>query len=195
MAFIELVEKQGAPPEVLEVYEAGEAVYGQVLEAWKAIAHNPAILNGYLPYVRAVFGPGPLEQRTKDLVAVRICYLNQCLYSLSHRVFSARNQGIADEDLEGLADPGTHDFTAAEKAALAFAEELTTGPIAVGYAENPQVVSANTLAAVKVHFSDAQINDLAITVGLWNLLTRYHRVMDFDLDMPAPPAALDVGSP
>jgi hypothetical protein len=30
-----------------------------------------------------------------------------------------------------------------------------------------------------------------MSVSLWNALARFHRVMDFELDMPAPPPALD----
>ncbi len=192
MALIELVEKEQAAPEVRKLYEKGEAVTGLVMETWKAIAHNPPVFQSYMSYVQAIFKPGPLDQRTKDLIAVRICYLNQCLYSLSHRVHSARKQGISEADLAGLTDPTTHDFTVREQAALAFAEELTLNVGTVPYAESKQAVDRETLAAVKEYFNDAEINDLAVAVGLWNMLTRYHRVMDFDLDMPVPAPPLDI---
>lgn len=192
MALIELIERERAPAEVRELYDRGEAASGLVMETWKAIAHNPEVFRGYMAYVQAVFKPGPLDQRTKDLVAVRVCYLNQCRYSLSHRVHSARSQGIPDADLVALADPRHHDFTPRERAALAFAEELTVEVSRVPYSARRQAVSAETLRAVKRHFSDAEINDLAISVALWNLLARYHRVMDFDLDLPPPPDPLDV---
>ncbi len=192
MAFIELVEKEQAPLEVLELYEKGEAASGLVMETWKAIAHNPPVLQGYMNYLQSIFKPGPLDQRTKDLVAIRICYLNHCLYSLSHRVHSARKQGISGDDIAGLADPPSHAFSAREQAALKFAEELTLNVGRVPYADSKQAVEHTTLEAIKEHFSDPEINDLAVSVGLWNLLTRYHRVMDFDLDMPAPPPELDV---
>jgi uncharacterized peroxidase-related enzyme len=192
VAYIELVEEAQAPPEVRAAYEESEATRGFVMETWKAIAHNPAIFAAYLGYIRAVFGPGELDQRTKDLVAVRCSHLNQCQYSLSHRVSASRHQGIDDEDLEALVDPTSANFTAAELAALAFATELTLGPQTIAYADNAQAVSAETLAAVKGHYTDAAISELAITVALWNGLNRYHRVMDFELDMPPPPGALDV---
>ncbi len=193
MELVELIDLENSPDEMGEALKAGRDAYGQMLNTWRAIAHSPVVLEAYLPYVRAVFGPGSLDQRTKDLVAVRVCYLNECRYSLSHRVASARRQGISDTDLAGLANPESHPFSEAEKAALAFADELTLGPTSVTYEDRPQVVSASTLAAIKQLYSDAAINDLAISVGLWNMLTRYHRVMGLELDMPPPPAFLDVG--
>jgi uncharacterized peroxidase-related enzyme len=192
MALIEVVEEEQAPPEVRAIYDKGRAASGLVMEAWKGNAHNPPVLEGYMHYVQAIFKPGPLDQRTKDLVALRICYLNQCLYSLSHRVHAARRQGLPEPDIAAVVDPANHDFTSREQAALAFAEELTLNVATVSYADGKQAVGAGTVTAVKAHFSDAEINDLAVSVGLWNLLTRYHRVMDFDLDMAKPPPPLDI---
>lgn len=108
-----------------------------------------------------------------------------------HRVASSRKQGIPDQDLVGLLDPPRHNFSEAEQAALAFTEELTTQVDDISYADNPQGVRVDTLQRLKDHFSDTEIAELGITVGLWNALSRFHRVMDFDLDMPAPPPELD----
>ena len=191
MAFIDLIEKEDAPPEVLAAYEKGEAVYGRVLETWKAIAHNPAIYEAYLPYVRAVFGSGTLDSKTKDLVALRISFLNHCRYSLSHRVASARAQGLTEQEITGVADPHAHPYDPNDLAALDYAEELTLLPSQIAYTSNPQAVSSEVLMTLKEHFSDAQISELTVTIGLWNALNRFHRVLDLDLDMPPPPEELD----
>lgn len=195
MAFIDLVEKEGAPREVLATYEKGEAVYGRVLETWKALAHNPAIYEAYLPYVRAIFGPGALDAKTKDLVALRISHLNHCRYSLSHRVSSARTQGLTEEEIAGVIAPSGHEYDAATLAALDYASELTLLPSEVAFTDNRQAVSSEVLIAVKQHFTDAQISELTVTIGLWNALNRFHRVLDLDLDMPAPPSVLDPALP
>ena len=191
MAFIRLVEKDEVPPEVRAVFESGEQKYGKILNTWRAIAHNPAVFQAYLPYLMAVFGPGALNQRIKNLTPVRVGLLNHCRYTVSHRVSASRNQGIRDEDLIGLLRPAEHDYSPAEQAALAFADELTTKVDDISYAENPQGVRAETLQQVKEHYSDAEIAELALSVSLWNALTRFHRVMDLELDMPAPPPELD----
>ena len=106
MAFIRLVEKDEVPPEVRAVFESGEQKYGKILNTWRAIAHNPAVFQAYLPYLMAVFGPGALNSRIKDLTAVRIGLLNHCRYTVSHRVAASRGQGIPDEDLIGLPPAG-----------------------------------------------------------------------------------------
>ena len=65
------------------------------------------------------------------------------------------------------------------------------GGLHVVVSNNPQGVSAETLQQLKAHFSDAEISELTVTIGLWNALTRFHRVMDLELDMPEPPPELD----
>ncbi|HEX9921701.1 MAG TPA: carboxymuconolactone decarboxylase family protein, partial [Anaerolineae bacterium] len=138
MTFIRLVETDEVPPEVRAIFESGEQRHGQVLNAWRAVAHNPAVFQAYVPYLMAVFGPGALNQRIKDLIAVRIALLNHCRYTVSHRVVAARKQGISDKDLIGLLNPPDYDYSPAEQAALAFAGELTTGVAGISCADNPQ---------------------------------------------------------
>ena len=191
MTLVRLVDKEEVPPEVQSVFESGEEQYGQVLNTWRALGHKPAVFQAYLPFLRSIFGPGLLDQRTKDLVAVRIGILNHCRYSTSHRVASARAQGISDEDLVGLIEPEEYDFSPTEKVALAYTDELTTQVEKISYADNPQAVDSELIKKVKEHFSDTEIVELTLTIGVWNWLSRFHRVMDFELDMPAPPAEID----
>lgn len=191
MPFIRLVEKDEVPDSTRAVLETGEAKYGRLLYAWQAIAHNPAIFEAYLPFVVSIITPAALEQRIKELVAVRITLLNHCRYTLTHRLDSAHKREISEKDLSGLLDPPNHNFTEAEQVALSYAEELTTQVDDITYAENPQGVSSDTLQRLKQTFSDTEIAELTITIGLWNALTRIFRVMDFDLDMAAPPVEMD----
>jgi alkylhydroperoxidase family enzyme len=51
----------------------------------------------------------------------------------------------------------------------------------------PQAATPDVLASVKEHFTDVEILELAMTIAMWNALSRFHRVMDFDLDMPEAP--------
>lgn len=193
MALVRLVEREELPPEAQALFDAGEQQYGQVLHAWRAVAHSPAALGAHVAYLRAVVGPGALDARTKDLVAIRVALLNHCRYSLSHRVAAARRQGVDDATLAALADPGAGParFSERDLAALAFAGELTTDVAEVTRDASAQGVSAATIARVQALFDDAELAELALTTSLWNALTRLHRVLDLELDLPAPPPDLD----
>jgi uncharacterized peroxidase-related enzyme len=187
---VHLVSKDDAPPEVRAVFEGGEAQYGRVLHTWQALAQRPEIFVAYLPYLRSIVGPGELEQRTKELVEVRTAVLNRCLYSTSHRVRSAQAAGVAEEDLVAVARGELAGFEERERTALELCEELTLRPASVPYADAPQLVDGELLARLRAAFTDPQIVELVATIGLWNALARFHRVMGFDLDMDPPPEAI-----
>jgi AhpD family alkylhydroperoxidase len=191
MAWIDLIDPEKATDDVAASFATGRAAYGQVLQTWRAIAHNPPVLAAYLPFVRAVFADGPLDRRIKGLVAIRVSWLNGCRYSVSHRVAAARSAGLPETQILGVASPSAEVFSPADLAALCLADELTIGPASTPVGVAPQAVSPEALAEVRRWFSDPEANDLALTVAVWNMLSRYHRLMAFDLDMAPPPPVLD----
>lgn len=193
MPNVRMVDRDEVPPSTQAVFDEGEARYGKVLDAWRVIAHSPQVFEAYIPFTQAVFGPGELDARVKQLSAIRVTLLNHCRYSLSHRVAAARKQGMSDEDLVALARLGESrdHFTDEELAALDFTDELTTRVDDVTYQEDPLGVTAETMQRLRNHFSEREIVELTMSVGLWNLLTRFLRVMGFDLDMPAPPVEME----
>jgi uncharacterized peroxidase-related enzyme len=187
---VALVAKEDAPPAVREVFEAGEGVYGRVLNTWQALAQRPEIFVAYMPYLRSIVGPGALDQRLKELVEVRTVVLNHCLYSTSHRVRSARAAGVSEQDVVAVARGELSGFDDREQLALALAEELTLRPTSVPYAQAPQLVQKEMLERLRASFTDPEIVELVTTIAIWNALARFHRVMGFELDMDAPPEAV-----
>lgn len=195
MTWIELVDPATAEGELADAFAAGAAIYGQVLEAWKAVAHVDGAFEAYLPYLKRAVGPGRVDARIKDLTAIRVGYLNGCRYSVSHRVAAARKAGVPDDDILAVADPATASFDARLAAAMTFAEELTLLPPRVPPTQAPQAVPPATLAAMEAVFDDAEIAEVALSVSLWNAMARFHRVLALELDMPAPPPSLDPAGP
>jgi alkylhydroperoxidase family enzyme len=187
---VDLVSKEAAPPEVRAVFEGGEAQYGRVLHTWQALAQRPEIFVAYLPYLRSIVGPGELEQRTKELVEVRTVVLNRCLYSTSHRVRSAKAAGVPEDDLVAVARGDFEGFAEPERVALELCDELTLRMPSVAYADAPQLVDGALLERLRATFTDPQIVELVATIGIWNALARFHRVMGFELDMDPPPEAI-----
>lgn len=191
MPLVRLIEPETADPSARATLESGRAQYGAVLNTWRALLHRPSIFNAYLPYLRAVLGPGQVEPRIKDLAAITVAIANHCRYSASHRVQAGRADGLTDGELDSLARGQLDGFSGEEQLAIRFAQELTMAPPAIDATTNPQAIEPQLLAALAEAFDEAQIVELTATVALWNALTRFHRVMDLPLDMPAPPPAID----
>ena len=167
------------------------AQYGQALNTWRALLHRPEIFEAYFPYLRAVVGPGTVSGRTKDLAAITVAIANRCRYSASHRVRSGAASGIQPAELDALAAGRLDGFNAQERLAIRYARELTLAPSRTPFADNPQSVDPDLLAELTHAFDEPQIVELTASIALWNALTRFHRVMDLPLDMPAPPPAIE----
>jgi AhpD family alkylhydroperoxidase len=193
MAWARLLDPGTATGELAAALDEGERAYGTVLEAWRAVGLVEGAFPAYLPYLRAVLGPGQVPLRTKDLTAIRIGLLNGCRYSVSHRVAAARRNGVPPDEILAVADPPSAGYDEPLAAAMAFAEELTLAPAVTSPLDAPQAVSDATLARVAASYDDAARTELALSCSLWNALSRFHRVMGLALDMPPPPAELDPG--
>ena len=187
MALIRLAEIDELEGTPREVAESGQAQYGKVLETWKAIMNKPDMFATYLPFLRTVAGPGVMDAQLKDACALYVGYLNHCRYTVSHRATSAAAKGVTDEQMRDIVNAEWTEMPENWRAALELTRELTLNPQNETYGELPQAAHPETLAAVKKHFTDVEILELAMTIAMWNALARFHRVMDFDLDMPEAP--------
>ncbi|MCU1309573.1 MAG: putative carboxymuconolactone decarboxylase [Candidatus Angelobacter sp.] len=96
---------------------------------------------------------------------------------MQHHLASSKQVGVTPEDWKALKNgPSSGKFTDKELAALAFAEKLTLTPAKINDAD---------VAALKAHFTDAQIVDLDLLIGLINLTNRFTDPMGLELEFPA----------
>jgi alkylhydroperoxidase family enzyme len=187
MAYIRLAEINELEGTAREVAESGQAQYGKVLETWKAIMNKPDMFATYLPFLRTVAGPGVMDAQLKDACALYVGFLNHCNYTVSHRATSAAAKGVTDDEMRAIVGGRWDAMPAKWRAALELTRELTLNPQNKTYADLPQAATLGTLAEAKEHFTDVELLELCMTIAMWNALSRFHRVMDFDLDMPDAP--------
>ena len=178
-----------------EVAESGLAQYGQLLETWRAIMHRPGLFSTYLPFLRQVAGPGSLPQGVKEASALLVGHLNQCRYTVSHRTTAALAAGLTTDELVRIVAGDWDDLDEPLRIALEATRQVTLDPPGRPYSVEPAVLSDDTRAKLKDQFSDEQIVELVMSISIWNGLARFHRTMEFNLDMPPAPAGVDLTPP
>jgi AhpD family alkylhydroperoxidase len=166
---------------------AGEKAYGKILNTWAAIGQSPGLFAAYLPFLRQVNASGLLELRIKEMVAVRIAVLNHCRYTASHRCTSAQRNGIDDGQLIAIARGDFGAFDARERLALRLTDAMTSDIPVTPRSEAVGGVPAALLDDAATMFAPGELVELTMSISVWNALSRFHRVMAFDLDMPEPP--------
>ncbi|MGL1834296.1 carboxymuconolactone decarboxylase family protein [Rhodocyclaceae bacterium SMB388] len=69
---------------------------------FKVMAHNPAYLQASWQRVKAIMGPGLLDRKTKEMIAVAVSAANGCDYCVSGHTAALRALGCSDAELVEL---------------------------------------------------------------------------------------------
>jgi AhpD family alkylhydroperoxidase len=191
VALVPLPEKENMDPADLPAIETGLAAFGHMLYTWQAVSNVPGLFSKYFPFLRTLTGPGALDQRIKEITAVQVAILNHCRYTVSHRCFSAQGKGVTEEELVKIAANDLQSFSDKERLALEFTRAVTLDIPATTAAESATGIDETLRERVKEAFEPEQLVELLMSIGLWNSITRFHRVLDLDLDLPEAPAEVD----
>ncbi len=171
MARISLIEAAQANAEVKEIYEV--KLKGKPGNIQKALAHHPAMLSNFLGFYASV--GRSLDRRLYEAVYLRVSLINGCHYCTQHHIQGSKRAGLTPEQMKALKDGNYAGFGAAEQAALGYAEKLT---------RTPEGATDADFAGLKKHFSDGQIVDLHMLIGLANLTNRVTGPLALEVEFP-----------
>jgi AhpD family alkylhydroperoxidase len=128
------------------------------------VAHAPRMLLPYAGMATFAQGRTQLDPRVRSLAMHLASHLNGCEWCLDYGAHVGQKAGVPADKLAKVhayaTDPA---FTDAERAALAFAEEVTT----VG-----GHVTDETFAELRRHFSEREVVELALAVAAENFFNR-----------------------
>jgi len=174
MARISLIEPEQASPEVKEVFDG--KFKGKPGSMQRALAHRPAVLANFPGFYASV--GRSLDRTLYEAVYLRISLINGCGYCTQHHVAGGKRAGLPLEQMKALKGGDYSTFHDPARAALQYAEKLTRTPDAATDAD---------FAALRHHFSEEQIVDLHLLIGLANLTNRVTGPLALDLEFPEEP--------
>ncbi len=172
MARISLIEPEAHPElePVLAKIRSGRR--GNIINVYKLLLHSPGVAEIWLDLINAIRWKVDLDGRLREIVIVRIGYLNRTEYVVKQHVpLHTAPEGLTQAECDALADwrAGSH-FSARERAALAFVDASTR-----------QVeVSDAVFEELRRHFSERQIVELTVLTGAYNMHTRMCRALHID---------------
>jgi alkylhydroperoxidase family enzyme len=187
MALVKLLETGDLPEDVQPMARSGEEQYGKLLLTWRAIFNTPKIFNTYLPFLRSVAGPGLTKQSYKDLSALYVGVLNNCKYTMVHRYNAAIKNGAAPEIVQAVVTRKWSELPSEFQLLLQVTEILTLKLPHIAYEESHDLMSPELRSALTANFSDSELTEYIMSISAWNALARFHRVMNFEMDMPSTP--------
>jgi alkylhydroperoxidase family enzyme len=77
---IQPVEKEEASEAVQSVYREIERRAGRVSTLYKMLGHKPEVLHTFAAFYQAIWAPGTLSPKLRELAYLRTSILNGCAY-------------------------------------------------------------------------------------------------------------------
>jgi len=172
MARVSLIEPEQHPELEPIIAKIRSGRRGTVINVYKLLLHTPAIAEIWLDLINAVRWKVDLDGRLREVVIIRIGYLNRCSYVVKQHVPQhSAPEGLTQEECDALADwRASSFFNARERAALAFTDAST---------REVDVPDA-AFEALRGHFGERQIVELTVLIGTYNMHTRMCQALKID---------------
>jgi alkylhydroperoxidase family enzyme len=145
---------------------------GGLLNIFRAFSHSPEALRRFMKLGSYFLDEGKLDPKLRELAILRAGYLCRAPYEFAQHVSFARNVGLSDSQIRGVAEPHGGLFDPREMAVLAYAGEMTADA----------GVSDATFAAVASFLNEEEIVELTLVTGYYNLVSRALNALQVDID-------------
>ncbi len=180
MPRVELIDPDTAPPETKAAYDEIRADWGGMLFTdWRPLGLSPQIMvavHKLFFRLQGEHGGSLTDVLDKELVAIKTSYMNGCDYCLGHNVDFGQQVGLTLEQIQAAVSPGyaaSDELTDKQKALMRWTEAVT---------RNTAEEDDEAFAALKEHYSDAEVAELTLMSGLFNMWNRFTRAMHIELE-------------
>ena len=153
----DLASLSGADTEIA----AKNRVRGRDLNIFRVMMHHPDLTRRWTVFAGHVLQKQTLPPRDRELLILRIGWLNQAEYEWAQHVEIAKRSGITEAEIERVKEGPGAGWSAQEAALLQAADDLF----------EHSVVQDATWAALARSYSTQQLMDIVFTVGQYNLVS------------------------
>src|SRR5580692_4524423 len=140
---------------------AKHRVNGRDLNLFRVLMHHPDLVRRWTVFAGHVLRKQTLPARERELLILRIGWLNQSEYEWAQHVEIAKREGVTPAEIEQVKVGPAGDWATDDTALLQAVDDLY---------EN-SVLSDATWAALAKKYSTEQMLDLVFTIGQYNLVS------------------------
>jgi uncharacterized peroxidase-related enzyme len=178
MPLVRALDENDLEPGLCEHVQFFKGPLGVIPNSVRTMAHRTPIARAFTDLNIAVMTDyGSVTPEFKRLLGYASSYTSGCRYCQAHMILASERFGASEERLHGVFDfEASPHFSAAEKAALSFAQAATAVPNAV---------TDDVSERLKAHWDEGQIVEIVGVVALFGFLNRWNDSMGSALeDLP-----------
>ena len=158
MARLDYVEPAGEVTERIKARRGGELI---ALD--KMLLHAPAIAAGWSTLLGAIRTGSSLPADVRELVILRIAYINQAGFEWHDHEKIGRDSGLDDQQINALREGTKNGLSGVQWLALQYCDEMTRNV----------KVSDELFAKLKAALRAKELVELTATVGAYNMVSRF----------------------
>jgi 4-carboxymuconolactone decarboxylase len=154
----------GIRPELAAIEAAIQAERGDIPLLYKILLNSPPVAEGWEKMLTAVRNRSSLPPALREIVIIRVAFLNRAPYELeAHRPVALAN-GVSEAKIDALRlpQPGVA-FSPLERAVLAVTDAMT---------RDVQVDDA-LFEPLRAHFDVRSLVELVATIAAYNMVSRF----------------------
>jgi 4-carboxymuconolactone decarboxylase len=136
-------------------------VNGEVVNIFKVLMNNPKLTRSWSRFAGYILGGQSLPARDREILILRIGWLNQAPYEWEQHVRIGKAAGLSDDEIDRISKGPKQGWDKHEAALLQAADDLY---------EN-SVVSDETWKQLSARYSVEQMMDAVFTIGQYNLVS------------------------
>jgi 4-carboxymuconolactone decarboxylase len=151
---------------------------GRTFNVLATLVRHPDLLERWSAFAGHVLGPtSTLPPREREILILRIGWLNDSEYEFGQHVLFGRRAGLTDQEIERVKlGPAAPSWDAFDATLCRAADEL----------HRDGVVSDDTWRALAQRYDERQLLDLVFTVGQYNLVSWVLNSVGVELDEGVP---------
>ena len=173
MARISDAPDNALPQDLITLYQKFTKDYGDFTNQARVVAHAPDAFRHLYGLIDAWRDHGLLEKRLVEIAVLTSSRVNECAYCVGHHGAALVDLGVTPETVDGILDDALPGLDKRERLVRDYARLVT---------ERAWGIPDRVFLDLKSHFSDQQIVELTIRIGLCILFNKLNQALLLDIE-------------
>lgn len=184
MGRVSEVERTSLPAGLRPLWDAFTTPEHDFTNQVRVLAHSPVAFAHLYGLIEAWRTEGGLPRRLIEIAVVTTSRLNACPYCVGHHGAVLEATGLPVETVNAILEPEVPGLEPHERLVRDFARLLV---------ERPWGMPDSIFAALREHFSERDIVELTVRVGLCSLFNTFNHALQIDMEPTAKSAIARAG--
>ena len=173
MARVSEVSVTSIPPELRDLYRKFTGANADFTNQARVVAHSPEAFLHLYGLIDVWNGSGTLPRRLVEIAVVTASRVNACAYCVGHHAATLIDLGIGSDTIDRILDPEPPGLDERERLVRDYSRLV---------AERAWGIRDQVFAELKRHFSDREIVELTIRIGVCILFNKLNQALQLEME-------------